>query len=76
MPLAGLDQWTGEAALGAVRAAGKSVGVRGRNLFMPVRAAVTGTTQGPELADVFAVQGREVTLRVLAEAIGRLKEGR
>ncbi|NIR43011.1 MAG: glutamate--tRNA ligase [Gemmatimonadetes bacterium] len=74
--LADLDEWTGEAAMAAVRAAGKSVGVRGRDLFMPVRAAVTGTTQGPELVDVFAVQGREVTLRVVEEAIGRLERGR
>jgi hypothetical protein len=43
---------------------------------MPVRAAVTGTTKGPELVDIFALQGRQTTLRVIAEAIAMLKERR
>lgn len=73
--LAALGDWGGTAAMDAVRRAGKEVGVKGRALFMPVRAAVTGATQGPELADVFEIQGRETALRVLGQAIERVQSG-
>jgi len=33
----------------------KKTGVKGKNLFMPIRAAVTGKTKGPELEKVFAI---------------------
>lgn len=73
--LAALPDWEGELAMKAVRSAGKQAGARGRDLFMPVRAAVTGATQGPELADVLAIQGKETTLRTLDEALRRLRSG-
>jgi nondiscriminating glutamyl-tRNA synthetase len=68
-----VEDWDGDTALTALRQAGKGVGAKGRSLFMPVRAAITGATQGPELADVLAVQGRTTTLRVLEEACALLK---
>jgi nondiscriminating glutamyl-tRNA synthetase len=73
--LEGIDEWTGEAVVAAIREAGKRAGVKGRGLFMPVRAAVTGSTQGPELADVFEVQGKATTLRVIEQAIAAAKRG-
>ncbi len=33
----------------------RKTGVTGKNLFMPIRAAVTGKTKGPELDRVFAI---------------------
>lgn len=66
--LKGVEDWDGAVAVAAVRAAGQEVGMKGRDLFMPVRAAMTGSTQGPELVDVFAVQGRATTLRVVEQA--------
>lgn len=63
-----VDDWDGEVAVAAIRAAGNEVGIKGRDLFMPIRAAVTGSTQGPELVDVFAIQGKAVTLRVIEQA--------
>ncbi len=66
--LKGVEDWDGAVAVAAVRAAGQAVGLKGRDLFMPVRAAVTGSTQGPELVDVFAIQGRATTLRVVEQA--------
>ena len=65
--------WDGQEALSAIRTAGKSVGVKGRDLFMPVRASLTGSTRGPELADVLEVQGKDVTLRVIKDTIARIK---
>ncbi len=63
-----VDDWDGAVAVAAIRAAGKEVGIKGRDLFMPIRAAVTGSTQGPELVDVFAIQGKATTLRVIEQA--------
>lgn len=63
-----VEDWDGETALTAVRVAGREVNAKGRNLFMPVRAAITGATQGPELIDIFDVQGKATTLRVLEQA--------
>lgn len=64
-----LERWEGDRAMEAVRSVGRSLGTRGRELFMPVRAAVTGETGGPELVDIFVVQGRDTVLRVLDEAL-------
>jgi nondiscriminating glutamyl-tRNA synthetase len=66
--LQALEHWDGEAVIAAIRSAGKQVGIKGRELFMPVRAAVTGTTQGPELVDIFEVQGKLGALRVIEQA--------
>ncbi len=68
-----VDDWDGEIAIAAVRAAGKQAGLKGRDLFMPIRAAVTGATQGPELADIFAIQGKATSLRVIEQARARLE---
>jgi nondiscriminating glutamyl-tRNA synthetase len=68
-----VEDWDGETALTAVRVAGKEVDAKGRSLFMPVRAAITGTTQGPELIDLFDVQGKATTLRVLEQACALAK---
>ena len=44
-------------------AAGAAAGLRGKSLFPPVRAALTGTLRGPDLGDVAYALGRD---RVLA----------
>jgi nondiscriminating glutamyl-tRNA synthetase len=56
--LESLALWSGEGFKSAVQALGKRLGVKGRDLFQPVRAALTGRTHGPELP-------------LLAEALGR-----
>ncbi|HHW77010.1 MAG TPA: glutamate--tRNA ligase [Xanthomonadaceae bacterium] len=40
-------------------------GVKGRNLFMPLRAALTGETHGPELARILTLLPREIVQRRL-----------
>jgi nondiscriminating glutamyl-tRNA synthetase len=67
--LKGVEDWEGETVITAIRTAGKQVGLKGRHLFMPVRAAITGSTRGPELVDVFEIQGKATALRVLEQAI-------
>jgi nondiscriminating glutamyl-tRNA synthetase len=66
--LESVDDWNGDAVIAAIRVAGAEAGVKGKKLFMPVRAAVSGSTQGPELADIFEIQGRDTCLRVIEQA--------
>jgi nondiscriminating glutamyl-tRNA synthetase len=40
-------------------------GVKGKELFMPIRAALTGVINGPELDKVFAVMGKELASKRL-----------
>jgi nondiscriminating glutamyl-tRNA synthetase len=47
---------------------GKKTGVKGKKLFMPIRAAVTGTVRGPELDKVFAILS-PLSLRLRVEAV-------
>lgn len=37
----------------------KATGVKGKNLFMPVRAILTGNVHGPELVDVIQILGKD-----------------
>jgi len=66
-----LEESEGEVDAGtfkvALKAAGKDAGVKGKELFMPVRSALTGRTHGPALGDVAAVLGR-------GRVIGRLTQ--
>ena len=41
------------------KAVGEAAGVKGKSLFMPLRAALTGHTHGPEMAAVFRLLGIE-----------------
>jgi len=41
------------------RAVGKATGTRGKELFMPLRVALTGVTHGPEMAKVWDWLGRD-----------------
>jgi len=57
--LGALAEWSGEVFKSALQSAGKRLGLKGRELFQPVRAALTGRTHGPELPQVAEVLGRE-----------------
>ena len=52
----------------AIRHAREKSGLKGRDLFMPVRAALTGKVKGPELERVFAVIGKESAVKRLKQA--------
>jgi len=53
-----------------LKEAGKEAGVKGKELFMPIRSALTGRTHGPALGDVAAVLGRARVVRRLRRASG------
>jgi len=53
-----------EATLATIQNSGKEkTGAKGKNLFMPLRASVTGKLHGPELKLVLPLLGAEETLR-------------
>src|SRR5262249_14413585 len=57
--LESLASWSGEALKSALQSLGKRLGLKGRDLFQPVRAALTGRTHGPELPLLAELLGRE-----------------
>ncbi|WAM33574.1 glutamate--tRNA ligase [Caldicellulosiruptor morganii] len=43
----------------------KETGYKGKNLFMPIRVALTGKTHGPELVEIIEILGKENILKRL-----------
>jgi len=66
--LADLAEWSEEGFKSTVRAVGARLGVKGRELFQPARAALTGRLHGPELPLVAGLLGRERCVRRLRDA--------
>lgn len=48
---------------------GKETGVKGKNLFKPVRLALTGEEHGPELPNIAAIYGKDKLIKFLQSAI-------
>ena len=53
----------------AIKAVQKETGIKGKNLFMPIRVAVSGQTHGPELPDTVELLGREKALAHLNQVL-------
>ncbi len=47
----------------------RKTGLKAKELYMPIRAAITGRTSGPELEKIFSILGKESILRRLDKAI-------
>lgn len=46
----------------SIKAVQKETGIKGKQLFMPIRVAVSGQTHGPELPNTIALLGRDKVL--------------
>jgi nondiscriminating glutamyl-tRNA synthetase len=66
--LDGLAEWNPEALKSALHAVGTRLGIRGKPLFQPVRAALTGRLHGPELPSLATVLDRETCAARLRRA--------
>jgi len=66
--LAALADWRADAVKSAIQSVAPALGVKGRELYQPVRAALTGRTHGPELPLVAELLGRERSLARLQRA--------
>lgn len=53
----------------AIKTVQKETGQKGKNLFMPIRVAVTGQTHGPELPEAIRLLGKETVMSRLAKFI-------
>lgn len=49
----------------AIKYTREKAGVKGKDLFMPIRAALTGRLHGPELDKIFAILGKNTALNRL-----------
>lgn len=63
--LGGVSNWKADTLGASVRSTGTKIGVRGRELFHPLRRALTGAEHGPDLGMVLEGLGREEVLRRL-----------
>lgn len=59
------DDLTPESIKGIFANAQKASGVTGKEFYMPIRLALTGTGEGPELADIIPLIGKEKILERL-----------
>ncbi|GCF94205.1 glutamate--tRNA ligase [Enterococcus florum] len=55
--------------LAAIKAVQKETGIKGKNLWMPIRVAVSGVTHGPELPETVELLGREKSLAHLNQVM-------
>jgi len=60
---------TPQAAKDVIKRAGKESGTRGKELYFPLRAAITGSVHGPDLAGVIAVKGKERVQSLVEKAL-------
>jgi glutamyl-tRNA synthetase len=63
-----------------LKTVGKKLGLKGKNLLMPVRVALTGKTHGPDLSEVVDIHGTEKVRMLLERALSSegpapMKEG-
>lgn len=56
------SELTPDGVKGMLKAVQKATGYKGKQLFMPVRAAVTGETHGPDLRETISLLGKETVL--------------
>ncbi|GAF22564.1 MULTISPECIES: glutamate--tRNA ligase [Shouchella] len=64
-----LEEFTVPEIKKAIKATQKATGQKGKKLFMPIRAAVSGQTHGPELGDTIELLGKAVVTSRLQEAV-------
>jgi nondiscriminating glutamyl-tRNA synthetase len=68
--LEGLQAFKADEIKAAMKAVQKSTGQKGKNLFMPIRAAVSGQTHGPDLPQTIELLGKEKVLERIQKIIG------
>lgn len=70
----GSVEFTHQALEAALRAAAAQLHVKTGQMFLPIRVAVCGRKNAPPLFETIQVLGREVALRRIGEAVGKLQE--
>ncbi|MEY8700785.1 glutamate--tRNA ligase [Streptococcus ferus] len=55
-----------------IKAVQKETGIKGKNLFMPIRIAVSGEMHGPELPDTIYLLGREKSIEHISAMLDQI----
>ncbi|MDT2839667.1 glutamate--tRNA ligase [Vagococcus carniphilus] len=66
--IADLEEFDVASIKASIKAVQKETGVKGKNLFMPIRVAVSGQMHGPELAETIMLLGKEKVLDHIKQA--------
>ncbi len=64
-----LNDWNQVSIKETMMSVGEDLGVKGRNLMMPIRLATSGRQHGPDIAGILKVFGKEKTLNRLGDFI-------
>jgi len=59
--LAKIEEVDEEFSKGIMKKIQKATGVKGKNLFMPTRIALTGNNHGPELTNIIYILGKQTS---------------
>ncbi|MBF0780451.1 MULTISPECIES: glutamate--tRNA ligase [unclassified Granulicatella] len=70
--LENLENYTQENIKALIKEVQKETGIKGKQLFMPIRIATSGALHGPELAKTIEVLGRQKCMAHLNDVLSRL----
>jgi len=73
--LDGCGEWKAAAIGACMKAVGARLNVKGKGLYMPLRAALTGALHGPDLVRVMELRGRDDVLGALRGVLAELEAG-
>jgi glutamyl-tRNA synthetase len=64
-----LETWTMDSILNEIRVTGESLSIKGRNLYFPLRLAITGKEEGLEVHEFIYFLGKEKTISRLEKTM-------
>jgi len=70
--LENISEWEPEIILNLIRETGKELKIKGKNLYLPFRVAITGLEEGPEIYLVIYLLGKDKVISILKDALVRL----
>ncbi|RLK62801.1 glutamate--tRNA ligase [Atopobacter sp. AH10] len=59
------DEWTADNVMAAIKSVQKSTKIKGKNLYMPIRVATSGSAHGPAIGEMIEMLGKERVLHHL-----------
>ncbi|MDR1521542.1 MAG: glutamate--tRNA ligase [Streptococcaceae bacterium] len=72
LKMIGEKKWTRENIFLKIKEVQKETKVKGKNLFMPIRIALSGKMYGPELPDTIELLGKEVAVAHIEQVLSEL----
>ena len=70
--LENISEWEPETILNLIRETGKELKIKGKNLYLPFRVAITGLEEGPEIYLVIYLLGKDKVISILKDVLVRL----